>query len=108
MDLIGMPFPITTFTAAVDTTWRQSALTTRRRVRVDYSARRIALYTASQCDETSARARAVVSATVSRRLITASTSLMRVSRTLSRSAMVLTSCAITSLSLLGSIVARQV
>jgi hypothetical protein len=47
---------------------------------VDYSALRIALYTASQWAETSSKARAVVSAALSKRGITASTSVTRVSR----------------------------
>ena len=69
----------------------------------DYSARRIALYTASQWAETSSRARAVVSAADSRRLITASTSLRRLSRTSTLAAMLLSSWASTSLSLLAPI-----
>jgi hypothetical protein len=75
---------------------------------VNYSARRIALYTASQCDETSSKARAVVSAAAYRRSSSASTSIRRVSRALTLAAMELSSWAITSLSLLASIVAGQV
>ena len=46
----------------------------------DYSARRIALYTESQCDETSSSALAVVRAATSSPLITFSTSVRRASR----------------------------
>jgi hypothetical protein len=71
-----------------------------RFVRVpNYSALRIARYTASQCAETSSKARAVVVAADSKRSITASTSVMRVSRARTLAARLLNSWASTSATL---------
>ena len=78
------------------------------RSRLNYSARRIARYTASQCEATSSRARAVVSAAASRRLMTASTSVKRDSRARTPLPRLSSSCARTSVSLLSLIVAGRV
>jgi hypothetical protein len=74
----------------------------------DYSARRIALYTWSQCVETSSNARAVVRAAASSPSMIFSTSVSRASRARSLFPTLSSSCARTSLSvLLGDIASSR-
>ena len=75
-----------------------------RGVRGTYSARRIALYTLSQCVETSSNARAVLRAAASSPSMIFSTSVSRASRARSLFPTLSSSCARTSVSvLLGDI-----
>jgi hypothetical protein len=71
--------------------------------RLNYSARRIARYTESQCDETSSNVRAVIRAAASRSLIIRSSSAKRFSRSFTLAPRVSSSCAMTSFSLLSLI-----